>query len=85
MLEEQIDHKNYKFSARLEVDYLNENYKLDLPESENYETLGGMIVNFTEGIPEQNAEVKINNFLIKILEVSTTKIDLVSIEILDDE
>jgi CBS domain containing-hemolysin-like protein len=85
LLEEQIDHKNYKFSARLEVDYLNETYKLDLPESENYETLGGMIVNFTEGIPEQNAEVKLNKFLFKILEVSTTKIDLVSLEILDDE
>jgi CBS domain containing-hemolysin-like protein len=85
LLEEQIDHKHYKFSARLEVDYLNETYKLDLPESENYETLGGMIVNYTEGIPEQNAEVKINKFLFKILEVSTTKIDLVSLEILDDE
>ena len=85
LLEEQIDLKNYKFSARLEVDYLNETYKLNFPESENYETLGGMIVNFTEGIPEQNAEVKINNFLFKILEVSTTKIDLVSVEILDDE
>ena len=85
LLEEQIDHKNYKFSARLEVDYLNETYKLDLPESENYETLGGMIVNFTEGIPEQNAEVKLNKFLFKILEVSTTKIDLVSLETLDDE
>lgn len=85
LLEEQIDHKNYKFSARLEVDYLNETYKLDLPESENYETLGGMIVDVTEGIPEQNAEVKLNKFLFKILEVSTTKIDLVSLEILDDE
>jgi CBS domain containing-hemolysin-like protein len=85
LLEEQIDHKNFKFSARLEVDYLNETYKLNLPESENYETLGGMIVNFTEGIPEQNAEVKINNFLFKILEVSTTKIDLVSVEILDND
>jgi len=65
LLEEQIDHKNYKFSARLEVDYLNETYKLDLPESENYETLGGMIVNVTEGITEQNAEVKLNKFLFK--------------------
>lgn len=85
LLEEQVDYKNYKFSARLEVDYLNETYKLNLPESENYETLGGMIVNFTEGIPEQDAEVKIDNFLFKILEVSTTKIDLVLVQILDDE
>ena len=85
LLEEQINDKNYKFSARLEVDYLNEAYKLDLPDSENYETLGGMIVNATEGIPEQHEQVKVENFLFTILEVSTNKIDLVSLEILDDD
>jgi CBS domain containing-hemolysin-like protein len=85
LLEEQIDETHYKFSARLEVDYLNETYKLNLPENENYETLSGLIVNFTEGIPEQNEEVKIDNFLFTILEVSTTKIDLVTLEIIDDE
>jgi putative hemolysin len=84
LLEEQFSDSKFKFSARIEVDYLNETYKLDLPENENYETLGGLIVNFTEGIPEQDEEVKIDNFLFKILEVSNTKIDLVSLEILDD-
>ena len=85
LLEEQIDDTNYKFSARIEVDYLNESYKLNLPENENYETLGGLIVNFTQGIPAQNEEVTIENFLFTILEVSSTKIDLVSLEILIDE
>jgi len=85
LLEEQIDDTNYKFSARIEVDYLNESYKLNLPENENYETLGGLIVNFTQGIPAQNEEVTIENFLFTILEVSSTKIDLVSLEILVDE
>jgi CBS domain containing-hemolysin-like protein len=85
LLEERIDEKTYKLSARLEVDYLNETYKLNLPENENYETLGGLIVNVTQGIPEKNEQVKIENFLFTILEVSTTKIDLVSLEILDDE
>jgi len=85
LLEEQFNEKNFKFSARIEVDYLNETYKLNLPENENYETLGGLIVNFTEGIPEQNEEVIIENFLFTILEVSNTKIDLVSLEIIDDE
>jgi len=85
LLEEKIDENNYKLSARLEVDYLNETYKLNLPENENYETLGGLIVNVTQGIPEKNEQVKIENFLFTILEVSTTKIDLVSLEILDDE
>jgi CBS domain containing-hemolysin-like protein len=85
LLEEQLNETNYKFSARIEVDYLNESYKLNLPENENYETLGGLIVNFTQGIPAQNEEVTIENFLFTILEVSSTKIDLVSLEILDDE
>ena len=53
LTEEVLNDNVYKFSARLEVDYINEAYKLELPESENYETLGGMIVHFTEDIPEQ--------------------------------
>ncbi|PTM10216.1 MAG: hemolysin [Bacteroidetes bacterium] len=85
LLEEKTDENNYKFSARIEVDYLNETYKLNLPENENYETLGGLIVNFKEGIPEQNEQVQIDRFLFTILEVSTNKIDLVSLEILDEE
>ncbi|WP_431162628.1 hemolysin family protein [Flagellimonas beolgyonensis] len=79
--EEQIGENEYKFSARLEVDYINENYKLELPEGEEYETLGGLIVNHTGDIPEQDTEVNIENFTFKILEVSNTKIDLVSMRI----
>lgn len=85
LIEEKIDEKNYQFSARLEVDYLNEQYKLNLPEGENYETLGGLIVDETEQIPQVNDEVQIENFKFTILEVSTTKIDLVSVKILDPE
>ncbi|GMN09945.1 hemolysin family protein [Croceitalea sp. MTPC9] len=85
LLEEQLDETTYKFSARMEVDHINENYKLELPESEEYETLGGLIMNETGEIPEQNAEVKIENFLFTILEVSNTKIDLVSVKVLSEE
>jgi len=84
-LEEKISKTEYNLSARLEVDYLNETYKLNLPESENYETLGGLIVNSTEEIPEQNDIVKIENFVFTITEVSNTKIDVVSLQILEDE
>ncbi len=83
--EEQLDENTFKFSARLEVDYLNENYKLDLPESEEYGTLGGLIVNETGEIPEQNAEIRVGNFLFTILESSNTKIDLVSLLILEKD
>lgn len=80
LIEEDFGNGHYKFSARFEVDYLNETYKLNLTESENYETLGGMIVNFTEEIPEQGETVEIEGFIFKILEVSNTKIELVEVK-----
>lgn len=85
LIEEKIDEYNYKFSARLEVDYINETYKLDLPESETYETLGGLIVDETEEIPQINDQVLIENFMFTILEVTSTKIDLVSLKILQED
>ncbi len=81
----KIDEYNFSFSARLEVDYLNETYKLNLPESENYETLGGLIVNHTEEIPKQNDKIRIDNFLFQIKEVSNTKIDIVTLELIDED
>jgi len=83
--EEKINDNTFKFSARLEVDYLNENYRLELPESEEYETLGGLIVNETGEIPEQDSEIKVEQFMFTILEVSSTKIDLVTLQILEKE
>ncbi len=83
--EEQIGDKEYKFSARLEVDYINEEYKLNLPESENYETLGGLIVNHIGEIPEKGEEVIIGDYRFEILEVGSTKIDLVGLRIVEEE
>ncbi len=83
MVEEQLNDITYKFSARLEVNYINETYKLNLPKSENYETLGGLIVNATEGIPEENDDVFIENFKFTITEVSSTKIDEVILKVLE--
>ncbi|WP_034062355.1 hemolysin family protein [Lacinutrix jangbogonensis] len=83
--DEKIDDLNYIFSARLEVDYLNEVHKLNLPEGENYETLGGLIVDHTEEIPQQNDIVTTDNFQFTILEVSNTKIDLVALKVKTDD
>ncbi len=80
LIETEIGEDHYQFSARLEVDYINETYKLNLPENDAYETLGGMIVNFTEEIPKQNETVAIEGYTIKILEVSSTKIELVTLK-----
>jgi CBS domain containing-hemolysin-like protein len=81
--EEQIDDTHFLFSARLEVDYLNENYKLNLNSSDEYETLGGMLVHQLGEIPEKEAEINVDNFKFTIIEVSSTKIDLVALELLD--
>ncbi len=85
LLEEQISEDTFNFSARHEVDYLNEQYKLNLPESDEYETLAGLIVNETGEIPEQNSEILIDHFLFTILEVSSTKIDAVSLKLLQND
>ena len=81
LIERKVSDNEYEFSARIEVDYLNENYKLHLPVSEEYETLGGLIVNSTEEIPTVKEEIRVGNFLFKILDVSNTRINLVSLKI----
>ena len=84
LIEEKLEEDTYKFSARLEVDYLNETYKLELPEDENYETLGGLIVNHTEGIPEEGDIVDIDGYQFHILQTSTTKIELVKVRVVEN-
>lgn len=81
LIEEKLGENHYLFSARAEVDYLNETFKLNIPTEENYETLGGFIVNHTEEIPQQNEVVRIEDFEIIIKEVSNTKIELVELKI----
>lgn len=83
--EEQINANTYRFSARMEVDHINETYKINLPEDETYETLGGLIVNYTEEIPQQNEVITIDAFQFTILEVSNTKIDLVEVKLLEED
>jgi CBS domain containing-hemolysin-like protein len=85
LTEEKLDDYHYKFSARLEVDYVNETYKLNLPEGENYETLGGLIVDEAEEIPLEGDIVTIGVFKFKILEVSSTKIDEVELFIIAED
>ncbi|TVZ55809.1 CBS domain containing-hemolysin-like protein [Lutibacter sp. Hel_I_33_5] len=84
-LEEKINETEYHFSARLEVDYLNEEYDLNIPKEEAYETLGGFIIHQTENIPEQDQEITIENFVIKILKVSSSKIDTLYLKVLPIE
>ena len=76
-LEEKISDTEYRFSARAEIDYLNENYKLGLVESEEYETLGGLIIHELESIPEAGQEIKTDKLRLVIEEVSDRRIEVV--------
>ncbi|WP_088323637.1 hemolysin family protein [Polaribacter tangerinus] len=82
-LEEIINTNTFHFSARLEVDYLNEEYHLNIPKSEAYETLGGFIIEQTESIPSVDEMVEIEGFQIKILKTSGAKIDHVSLKVIE--
>ena len=84
-LEKKISDHQFNFSARLEVDYLNEEYNVNLPKSEAYETLGGFIIEHTENIPDEKEVLEIDNFEIKILKMSGAKIDEVLLTITNPE
>lgn len=85
LTEEKLDNHNFNFSARLEVDYINETYKINLPKNDAYETLGGLIVNYTEDIPKINDTIRIENVVFKITEVSSTKINTVHLKLLPED
>ena len=77
LIEKKIDNNKFVFSGRLEVEYLNENYNLKIPEAEQYETLAGYILHENENIPQLKEIIKVGSFKIKILRMSGNRIDLV--------
>ena len=81
LIEKKINEKEFILSARLEIDYLNEKYNFELPESDDYETLAGLIIHYYKSIPEQNYEIIIKNFTIKILQASHVKIEKVNLKV----
>jgi len=76
-IEERINDKEFLFSARVDIDYLIETYNLDLEESNEYETLAGLMIFHLEKIPEQNTTLRIGNYKFIIEEVSDRKIEKV--------
>ena len=83
LVENKVDESNYVFSTRLDVEYLNETYKLNIPENDSYETLGGFIVDFSKEIPQKGAQMTIGNFQFIIEEATNKKIVLVKMTVLD--
>jgi len=81
LIEKELDENTYLFSTRLDVEYLNETYKLNIPESDSYGTLGGFIVDATKDIPQTGEEIAIGNFHFTIDQATNKKIELVKMRI----
>ncbi len=80
LLEEQISENDYLFSARQEIDYLNDKYEFDLPEGE-YDTLGGLILNIHEDIPDENEIIETEGFTFQIVAMEDNRIDQVKLTV----
>ena len=85
LIDESLDDNSYLFSARLDVEYLNEKYNLEIPESDSYSTLGGFIVNYTKEIPINDEKINIENFEIIIHSASNKKIELVRLSVKEEK
>ncbi|GAA3763954.1 hemolysin family protein [Flavobacterium ginsengiterrae] len=81
LIEQELGEGKYLFSTRLDVEYLNETYKLMIPEEDSYGTLGGFIVNSTKEIPQKGDKIVIDRFHFKIEQASNKKIELVKLTI----
>ena len=76
-IERKINDSTYVFSARLEIDYLNEKYPFEFPQSDDYDTLAGYIINKLETIPKKNNKTTIDDFEFTFLDVTNNKINTV--------
>ena len=79
--EKKIADNEYVFSARLEVKELNRKYDIDLPESDEYETLAGLIIYCNENIPSEKETLRIGKFTFTILKTTSNRIETVSLKI----
>ena len=80
-VQKEISPNSFEFSARLEIDYINENFNLNLPVDEEYETLAGLILFHYENIPEAGEKIDIEDWVFTIKTVSENRIDLVHLRV----
>ncbi len=84
-VEEKLDENTFVFSARTEVSHLRERFLLDLPESEDYDTLAGFVLHSTGHLPEQGQVLELPPFRLTIAQVQNSRIDLVRLEVTEPE
>ena len=80
LIERKIGDNEYLFSGRTEIDYINEEYGLSLPDSDDYETLAGLVLIHRGDIPKINASIEIGKYIIKVVKVSETRIELLNVK-----
>jgi CBS domain containing-hemolysin-like protein len=81
LTEKIVGQGEFILSGRIEIDYLNEKYHLNLPEKDDFETLAGMILFYHGSIPVNNDIIRIDNFVIKVLRASATRLELVNLRV----
>src|SRR6056297_423879 len=79
--EKKLNDSHFIFSGRLEIDYINDKYDLNMPENDEYETIAGFILYHTESIPKINDQIIIENLKFSILKVTNTRVELIKLEI----
>lgn len=84
LIDRQTSSNEFILSARIELDYLNEKYKLGFPVEEEYETLAGFILYHYESIPKINTVITIGQYRFKVLKASNTRIELVNLQVLNN-
>jgi CBS domain containing-hemolysin-like protein len=81
LVEKQINSKEFVLSSRLEIEHLNSKFGLNIPETENYDTLAGFILFHHQSLPKANEKIKISPFSLKILKATNTRIELVYLKV----
>jgi CBS domain containing-hemolysin-like protein len=81
-IEKRINDNEFIFSGRLEVGYLNDKYRINIPESDEYDTLAGFVISQYQSIPKPQEVIDINHFRIKVIKMDRTRIDLLHLTIL---
>ena len=79
----QLGEREYVLSARLEIEKVNETFGLDLPESDDYLTVGGLILNRYQSFPKLHEVIAVDKYQFKIIKVTATKIELVRLKVIE--
>ncbi|MBR8708985.1 hemolysin family protein [Bacteroides pyogenes] len=79
----EIGEDEYILSARLEIGKVNEMFGLNLPESDDYLTVGGLILNQYQSLPKLHDLIQVDRYQFKIIKVTATKIELVRLKVLE--